>query len=47
MTETIIKIFSYCCFCWYATDQVFIRDEGIYEVYKCEQCQHEHRIAVR
>jgi len=45
--ELLIRIFSYCTVCWYATSQVFIRDEGIYEVYQCEQCHSEHRIAVR
>ena len=44
---TVIKIWSYCVTCWDRTSQYFIRDEGKYEVYVCERCNREHKIAVR
>ena len=40
-------IWSYCTHCWDRTMQLFVRDEGKFEVYKCETCGNYHKIAVR
>ena len=37
----------YCPHCWNRQEQRFIRDDGIYEVYRCENCKEENRKAVR
>jgi hypothetical protein len=45
--NALLQIWAYCCTCWDRTHQVYVRDEGIYEVYLCENCKHEHKVAVR
>lgn len=47
MSEIATVIWAYCTICWSRTYQVFVRDEGVYEVYRCDTCGQEHRIAVR
>jgi len=37
----------YCKHCWDRQEQVFKRDEGIYEVYECVNCHQDNRKAVR
>ena len=43
----LLEIWSYCHRCMDRTMQMFIRDEGKYEVYLCDRCKQEHRVAVR
>ena len=43
----VLTILAYCIICWANTYQVFARDEGVYEVYICDVCGNEHKIAVR
>lgn len=43
----IIIIWAWCPFCSFQTNQVFSRDEGKFEVYVCDNCGHEHKVAVR
>lgn len=42
-----LVIWTYCPTCWTQTHQNYVRDEGRYEVYKCDTCNCEHTIAVR
>lgn len=42
-----IEIWTYCPTCWDRTEQVFQRDNGRYEEYRCEQCGIVHQVAVR
>jgi len=42
-----IIIRAYCPVCGAQTEQVFARDEGKYEVYVCQRCGQDHKIAVR
>ncbi len=39
--------FVWCPCCGDRTDQTYERDEGIFEVYRCERCHGLHYIAVR
>ena len=41
------SIWAYCVHCWDRTNQQFIRNEGIFEVYQCETCHNYHKVAVR
>jgi len=47
LVEKLLKIILYCMVCCIATDQIFVQDDGVYEVYRCERCGNQHRIAVR
>jgi len=42
-----MSIWSYCQVCMDRTLQLFLRDEGKFEVYKCETCGVCHQYAVR
>ena len=43
--DLILHIF--CPLCGETTQQVYIRDLGIYEEYLCQRCGMLHRVAVR
>jgi hypothetical protein len=45
-TPARVTIWAYCPTCWERTEHVFIRDVGIYEVYRCA-CGNEYQAAVR
>jgi hypothetical protein len=45
--NALLQIWAYCVNCWDRTQQVWMRDEGIFEVYLCENCKCEHKVAVR
>ncbi len=49
MIETAVKIVIrvFCSICWTDTFQTFVRDEGRFEIYACDTCGTEHKIAVR
>ena len=42
-----VVIWAFCNFCCDRTHQAFVRDEGKYEVYQCDNCGNEHKYAVR
>jgi hypothetical protein len=46
MLEKLV-IWFFCAFCMMRTDQEFKYDDGIYEIYECQLCNHENRVAVR
>jgi len=40
-------IWRWCPVCWDRTNFDFLKDDGLDEVYRCENCNHIHRIRVR
>jgi len=44
-----IIIWAYCgnSTCWTQTNQMFIEDDGIYEIYACTVCGNKQKAAVR
>jgi len=42
-----MSIWSFCQVCMDRTHQLFVRDEGKFEVYQCEICHIFHKVAVR
>lgn len=42
-----LTIYLFCESCYMTCRHLFAKDEGIYEVYRCERCGQEVRYAVR
>jgi len=40
-------IWFFCAFCMDRSEQEFLYDDGIWEVYECCTCHHVNRVAVR
>jgi len=40
-------LWFWCPVCMVREEQMFIKDDGIYEIYKCQGCKCENRKAVR
>jgi hypothetical protein len=42
-----LTIWHYCRICWDRTNQDFLRDEDEFEIYRCQDCNCENKVAVR
>jgi len=42
-----VILWFWCPTCWDRQEQVFKYEEGIYEVYECQNCKSENRKAVK